>query len=157
MITITMITNDGDGTPTEQVINEDTTLGQFLEVHFNGNPDDFVMRIRSHGESVQAHKEYVLKDGDRISFSPSKVAGAATRGPGNNAEQIKSLEEKVGDDGVGHAKDIIGSYSVDEIALAYKMTRTSTARKLPKAVENLLLGFPEDRASKMREELLAAV
>jgi hypothetical protein len=75
MIQVTLITNDGAGLPVKVPICEDTTLEKFLEVSFQGNPDDFTIRIRANGVSVDAHRDYVLQDGDRISLAPKKVEG----------------------------------------------------------------------------------
>lgn len=75
MIEVTLITNDGSGLPRRAPVVEGTTLEKFLEVSFEGNPDEFTIRIRANGTSVEAHKDYVLQDGDRISLAPSKVEG----------------------------------------------------------------------------------
>ena len=78
MIKVTLITNDGAGIPAKVPVVDDTTLEKFLEVSFPGNPDDFTIRIRANGVSVDAHRDYVLQDGDRISMAPRKVEGEAT-------------------------------------------------------------------------------
>jgi len=75
MINVTMVTNGGTGLPSKIPIVEDTTLEKFLEVSFPGNPDEFTIRVRCNGTSVEAHADYVLQDGDRISLAPTKVDG----------------------------------------------------------------------------------
>lgn len=77
MIEITMVTNDGAGLPVRIPVNEGTTLEKFLEVSFDGNIDDFTIRVRCDGTSCEVHRDYVLQDGDRISLSPKKVDGAS--------------------------------------------------------------------------------
>jgi hypothetical protein len=78
MINVTLVTNGGAGLPTKIPIAEDTTLEKFLEVSFEGNPDHFTIRVRANGTSVQAHRDYILQDGDRVSLAPSKIDGAVT-------------------------------------------------------------------------------
>ena len=75
MINVTLVTNDGAGLPVKVPVVEDTTLEKFLEISFPGNPNDFTIRVRANGISVDAHTEYVLQDGDRISMAPKKVEG----------------------------------------------------------------------------------
>lgn len=75
MIEVTLVTNDGSGLPVRVPVVEDTTLEKFLEVAFDGDPDEFTIRIRANGTSVDAHKDYVLQDGDRVSLAPQKVDG----------------------------------------------------------------------------------
>jgi hypothetical protein len=76
MINVTLVSNDGSGLPCRIPVVEGTTMERFLEVSFEGNPDDFTIRIRTNGTSVEAHRDYVLQDGDRISMSPKKVDGS---------------------------------------------------------------------------------
>ena len=75
MIEITLITNEGSGMPAKIPVVENTTLEKFLEVSFEGDPDEFTIRIRANGTSVEAHKDYILQDGDRVSLAPSKIDG----------------------------------------------------------------------------------
>lgn len=77
MIQVTLITNDGEGLPVKVPVADDTTLAKFLEVSFQGNPDDFTIRIRANGTSIEAHADYVLQNDDRISLAPRKVEGEA--------------------------------------------------------------------------------
>jgi hypothetical protein len=76
MINVTMITNDGAGLPTSIPVVEGTTLEKFLAVSFGGDPDDYTIRIRANGMTVEAHNDYVLQNGDRVSVAPRKVEGA---------------------------------------------------------------------------------
>lgn len=76
MIKVTLVTNDGAGLPSETSISEGTTLEKFLEVFFDGNPEDFTVRVRANGATVESHSDYMLQDGDRISVSPTKIEGA---------------------------------------------------------------------------------
>lgn len=76
MIEVTLVTNDGAGLPCRIPVVAGTTLEKFLDVSFEGNPDDFTVRIRANGTTVDAHRDYVLQDGDRVSMAPTKVDGA---------------------------------------------------------------------------------
>ena len=75
MIEVTLVTNDGAGLPCRVPVVEGTTLEKFLEVSFDDNPDEFTIRVRANGMSVEAHSDYVLQDGDRVSLAPAKVDG----------------------------------------------------------------------------------
>lgn len=77
MIEVTLVTNDGAGLPVSIPVVDGTTLEKFLEVSFEDDPDDFTIRIRANGMSVEAHRDYVLQDGDRISLAPIKIDGAS--------------------------------------------------------------------------------
>ncbi len=76
MVEVTLISNDGSGLPRRIPVNEGTTLEKFLEVSFNGDPDEFTIRVRANGVTVEAHSDYVLQDGDKVSMAPSKIEGA---------------------------------------------------------------------------------
>lgn len=76
MIDVTLVSNSGAGLPVQIPVVEDTTLQAFLEVSFDGNIDDFTIRVRANGTSVTVHSDYVLCDGDRVSLSPTKIDGA---------------------------------------------------------------------------------
>ncbi len=76
MIKVTLVTNDGAGLPSEMSIAEGTTLEKFLEVFFDGDPEDFTIRVRTNGASVEVHTDYTLQDGDRVSIAPIKIEGA---------------------------------------------------------------------------------
>lgn len=76
MIDVTMVSNSGSGLPNRIPISEGTTLEKFLEVHFEENQDDFTVRVRANGASVEVHRDYILQDGDRVSLTPTKIDGA---------------------------------------------------------------------------------
>lgn len=76
MIEVTLVSNDGGGLPRKVPAVEGTTLEKFLELSFDGNPDKFKIRVRANGVSVDAHEDYVLQDGDRVSLVPVKIDGA---------------------------------------------------------------------------------
>ena len=75
MVEVTLVTNSGGGIPRKIPVNDNTTLEKFLEIHFDDDPDNFTIRIRANGTSVEAHAEYILQDGDRVSLAPTKVDG----------------------------------------------------------------------------------
>jgi len=151
MINVTLITNTGSGLPVRVPVVEGTTLENFLNVSFDGNPDDFTIRIRANGTTVEAHKDYVLQDEDRVSLAPKKIEGA--KGPGSKEQQIEVLKTRLGGIGIANSEDIIKAYSSDEIALAYKLSRQN--HELPKVIGNLLNKLPEDEAKVIRQKLLA--
>lgn len=72
---VTLVSNDGCGLSVRIPVVEGTTLEKFLKVSFKGDPDEFTIRVRANGTSVEAHRDYVLCDGDRVSLAPSKVEG----------------------------------------------------------------------------------
>lgn len=76
MIEVTLITNGGSGLPCRIPVVEGTTLEKFLQVSFDGNTEDFTVRVRANGTTVEAHRDYVLQDGDRVSMAPNKIEGA---------------------------------------------------------------------------------
>ncbi len=78
MIEVTLVSNNGCGIPVRIPVNEGTTLEKFLEVSFDGDPDDFTVRVRCNGTSVQAHRDYVLQNEDRVSLAPRKIEGAVS-------------------------------------------------------------------------------
>jgi hypothetical protein len=75
MINVTLITNKGDGIPSTIPVADGSTLGQFLDLAFEGNIEDFKIRVRANGVSVEGHDDYVLHDGDRVSMSSRKIDG----------------------------------------------------------------------------------
>jgi hypothetical protein len=77
MIEVTLVHNGGAGLPVKTPVVEGTTLEAFLEIAFDGNPDEFTIRVRANGTSVEAHRDYVLQDNDRVSLAPVKVDGAS--------------------------------------------------------------------------------
>lgn len=155
MIEVTLVTNDGAGLPVRIPVEENTTLGKFLEMSFEGDVDEFTIRVRANGTSVDAHHDYILQHGDRVSMSPAKVDGA-TKGPGTNVEQIRKLREKVGKDGVSNAEDLVANFDSDVLALAYKITRADAKRKLPASVSKLIDNLSDEDAAIVRDKLVTA-
>lgn len=79
------------------------------------------------------------------------------KGPGNNEEQIRVLEEKLGLDGIEKASDIVDTYTADEIALAFKRSRPNKTKGLPRAVEKLLEKVPDGIRAQTEARLMEAV
>lgn len=76
------------------------------------------------------------------------------KGPGNNEEQIRILREKLGEEGIAAAQDIVRDYSADEIALGFKLSRPSKTKGLPRAVEKLLKKMPEGTREQTEARLM---
>lgn len=77
MISVTLVTNDGSGVPRTNSVREGTTVGDYLDLMFDGNVDDFTIQLRpSGGVSSEADVNDELSDGDRITLAPEKVEGA---------------------------------------------------------------------------------
>lgn len=77
MIRVTLVTNDGNGMPQEHSVRNTTTVGDLLDLVFEGDPDDFTIQVRpAGGTSEPADLEKELCDGDRITLAPTKVEGA---------------------------------------------------------------------------------
>ncbi len=77
MISVTLVTNDGGGVPKTTQVREGTTVGNFLELMFDGCVDDFTIQLRpSGGVSREADLDDVLEDGCRVTVAPEKVDGA---------------------------------------------------------------------------------
>ncbi len=79
-----------------------------------------------------------------------------SRGPGTNEEQIQKLRENLSADDVAIAEQLVVEYGhdADIIALAYKLTRSTAKKKLPKSVNDLIEKLPEDEAEELRGRLL---
>lgn len=77
MIDVTLVTNDGSGVPRTTSVREGTTIGDFLDLMFDGEVNDFTIQLRpSGGVSREADLDDVLKDGMRVTLAPVKVEGA---------------------------------------------------------------------------------
>jgi len=153
MIEVTLVTNDGAGLPVRVPVVEGTTLEKFLEVSFDGNPDEFTIRVRANGTTVEAHRDYVLQDGDRVSLAPTKVEGE-TKGPGTNEEQIATLRGKLSNNDVAVAEKMAEQYSVQVLTLACKLRREQeNQNRLPKAVAKALDGLSKEDAELVRSKL----
>ena len=70
---VLFINNDGGGFASHVDVAAGTTVAQFFEQHLAGRPpQDFLIRVnRQHVPGDQ-----VLQDGDRVSATPTKIAGA---------------------------------------------------------------------------------
>lgn len=72
MITVTLISNAGDGDTRTVSISEGTTLGDFKEDNNFADSERFSVRVNR--RSVPDNT--VLLQDDRVSVTPTKVAGA---------------------------------------------------------------------------------
>lgn len=78
MIEVTLVTNDGSGVPRNSNVREGTTVGEFLNMMFEGDVNTFTIQLRpSGGVSREADVDDELHDGDRITLAPEKVDGAS--------------------------------------------------------------------------------
>ncbi len=77
------------------------------------------------------------------------------RGPKKNADQIKDLHDKLGNEGLAKVDGLIEEYSVDEITLAYKLTRVTAKKRLPKSVTNLVDKLPADQGAEVLDALMS--
>lgn len=154
MITVTLVSNDEDGLPVRISVENGTNLGAFLDENFEHELEDFTVRVRSNGTSAEAHRDYLLKEGDRVSLTPAKIEGAA-KGPGTNADQINSLRERMSEEDVKAAQSFSNNSNPDVVTLAYRLMRSKVKgqRKLPKALTNLLAGMSDEDANAIRTKL----
>jgi putative ubiquitin-RnfH superfamily antitoxin RatB of RatAB toxin-antitoxin module len=78
MISVVLVTNDGEGVNRTLDVREGTTVGSFVEMNTDLDLDDFNIKVRSEGESSRTvDRDEELEDGDRVSLTPKKVDGAA--------------------------------------------------------------------------------
>jgi hypothetical protein len=67
------INNDGGGFADYVTVAEGTTLGQFFEQRVgHGRPQDYLIRVNRQ----PAAADQALQEGDRVSFTPTKIEGA---------------------------------------------------------------------------------
>ncbi len=67
------INNDGGGFADYITVSEGTTVEQFFKDKMQGSkPDDFLIRVNRQ----PVPREYVLKEGDRVTITPTKIEGA---------------------------------------------------------------------------------
>jgi len=67
------INNDGGGFADYVTVSEGTTVEQFFKDKMQGSkPDDFLIRVNRQ----PVPREYVLKEGDRVTVTPTKIEGA---------------------------------------------------------------------------------
>jgi len=70
---ILYINNDGGGFADYIDIAENTTVEQFFAIKMSGqSPEDFTIRVNRQPVS----RDYILRDGDRITITPTKIEGA---------------------------------------------------------------------------------
>ena len=68
------INNLGGGFADYVDLTEGTTVDQFFKDKMQGSkPDDFLIRVNRQ----PVPREYVLKEGDRVTITPTKIEGAA--------------------------------------------------------------------------------
>ena len=71
---ILYINNDGSGYADYINIAENTTIDQFFAIKMQGHQeDDFLIRVNRQ----PVPRDYVLRDGDRVTITPRKIQGAA--------------------------------------------------------------------------------
>jgi len=77
MVNVTLVTNSGQGVPRQLSVREGATIGEMLNVNFDGRLEDFTVSVRLDGVSEVADLDDEVEDGSRICLSPTKVEGAA--------------------------------------------------------------------------------
>ncbi len=71
---ILFIDNDGAGFADYLDIAEGTTVEQFFKIKMSGREEaDYMIRVNRQPVS----RDYVLKEGDRVTITPVKIEGAA--------------------------------------------------------------------------------
>jgi sulfur carrier protein ThiS len=71
---ILYINNDGAGFADYIDIAENTTVEQFFKIKMSGKEEsDYMIRVNRQ----PVPKDYVLREGDRITITPIKIEGAA--------------------------------------------------------------------------------
>jgi sulfur carrier protein ThiS len=71
---ILYVNNDGGGFADYVEVAEGTTVNKFFAEHVpHGQPQDYLIRVNR--QPVAA--DQVLQEGDRVSFTPTKIEGAA--------------------------------------------------------------------------------
>ena len=75
MIKILWINNDGAGFADYDQVEANTTVEKFFAQKLpNRDASDFLIRVNRQPVA----KDYVLKEGDRITFTPTKIEGAGS-------------------------------------------------------------------------------
>lgn len=70
---ILFLNNDGAGFADYVNVPAGTTVGQFFSQHIpHGRPEDYLIRLNRQ----PAAADQVLQEGDRVSFTPTKIEGA---------------------------------------------------------------------------------
>ncbi|MEN6383641.1 MAG: molybdopterin converting factor [Phycisphaerales bacterium] len=75
---ILFINNSGCGYADMIEIAENTNIEQFFKIKMpNQNEADYLIRVNRQPVS----KDYIIQDGDRITFTPNKIEGAKNNEP----------------------------------------------------------------------------
>ena len=70
---ILYINNDGSGYADHINVAENTTIDQFFTIKMSGEQsEDYLIRVNRN----PVPREYVLRDGDRVTITPRKIEGA---------------------------------------------------------------------------------
>jgi len=70
---ILFIDNDGGGYADYLDVAENTTIDQFFTIKMSGrDASDFLIRVNRQPVA----QDYVLKEGDRVTITPTKIDGA---------------------------------------------------------------------------------
>ena len=73
---ILYINNDGSGYADYINIAENTTIDQFFAIKMQGQQEsDYLIRVNRQ----PVPRDYILRDGDRVTITPRKIEGAACR------------------------------------------------------------------------------
>jgi sulfur carrier protein ThiS len=76
---ILVINNDGGGFADYVEVADDTTVDQLFAKHCqSSNPSNYLIRVNRQ----PCARDQQLQEGDRISFTPTKIEGAATPAQG---------------------------------------------------------------------------
>ena len=71
---VLFINNDGGGFADHVNVGDNTTVAQFFADKLPGrSSEDYLIRVNRQ----PVPREYVLKDGDRVTITPTKIEGAA--------------------------------------------------------------------------------
>ena len=74
---ILVVNNDGGGFADYVDIDEGTTVNELFEKQVDSsNPENYLIRVNRQ----PAPADQVLREGDRVSFTPTKIEGARHRG-----------------------------------------------------------------------------
>ena len=73
MIEVTLVVNDGSDLPRMITAVNGTDLGAFLWEFFDGNLEEFIVRVRTNGHNTRGCDDYVLQDGDIVLLSPAFI------------------------------------------------------------------------------------
>ena len=69
---VLFINNDGGGFADYVEIELNTTVGKIFEARCSGKPSDYLIRVNRQPVT----SDTVLKEGDRITVTPTKIEGA---------------------------------------------------------------------------------